>query len=98
MISVTVEFSNLTAATSQNYAKVIVFSAEAEKNDYTVEDVPQLVRLIGKEIGTEIFKAEDEGSNLINGNSVLVTWDDTTFSISDSITVSANDKIIIWYY
>lgn len=98
MISVTVTFGNITAAASQNYAKVIVFSAEAGKNDYTVEDVPQLVRIIGKAIGEEIFKADDEGSNLINGNSVLATWDDETFSISDSITVSENDKIIIWYY
>lgn len=97
MISVTVTFGNITAASSQNYAKVIVFTAIAAQNAYTVADVPALSRLVGKDIGTEIFKVEDDESGLLT-SSVLVAWNDTTFTISNAVTVAGGEKIIIWYY
>lgn len=97
MISVTVTFGNITAASSQNYAKVIVFTAIAAQNAYTATDVPALSRLVGKDIGTEIFKVEDDGSDLLT-SSALVTWNDVTFTISNAVTVSGGEKIIIWYY
>lgn len=82
---------------SADYAKVIVFTAVAAQNSYTASDVPNLSRLVGKEIGTEIFKVEDDGSDLLT-SSALVTWNDTTFTISNAVTISGGEKIIIWYY
>lgn len=107
MISVTVEFSNSTAASSQNYAKVIVFGAVAGVNRYAAETsssppaspVPQLSRLVGKTISITggIFKAEIDGSQLLT-SSVLATWDGTYFTIDSGITVVGGEKIIIWYF
>ena len=105
MISVTVTFGNISAASSQNYAKVIVFTAVAGVNSYTEDGsaspptsaVADLVKLVGKDIGTEIFKVEMDGSDLLT-SSVLVTWNDTTFTISPYVTVSGGERIIIWYY
>lgn len=97
MISVTVEFGNIAAASSQNYAKVIVFTAIAGQNAYTVADVATLSRLVGKTIGAEIFKVEDDGSDLLT-SSALVTWNGTTFTISNAVTVAGGEKILIWYY
>lgn len=82
---------------SDDYAKIIAFTAIAGQNTYTASDVPNLSRIVGKVIGTEIFKVEDDGSNLLT-SSVLVTWDDTTFTISNAVTVAGGEKIIIWYY
>jgi len=82
---------------SADYAKVIVFTAIAAQNAYTVADVPNLSRIVGKVIGTDIFKVEDDGSDSLT-SSALVTWNDTTFTISNAVTVSGGEKIIIWYY
>lgn len=107
MIEVTVEFSNITAASSQNYAKVIVFTAVAGVNRYAAETsssppaspVPQLSRLVGKTISNTggIFKAEFDGSDLLT-SSVLATWDDTYFVIDSAVNVAGGEKIIIWYF
>ena len=107
MINVTVSFPNVSAASSQNYAKVIVFTAVAGVNRYAAETsssppaspVPQLSRLVGKTISITggIFKAEMDGSELLT-SSVLATWDDTYFLIDSGITVSGGEKIIIWYF
>lgn len=95
MISVIVEFSNITAATSQNYAKIICFTALAGITSYNADVIPELSKLVGKEIGVEIFKVEDDGSDLLT-SSVLVSWNDINFVIN--VTVTGGEKIIIWYY
>lgn len=96
MISVTVTFGNIAAATSQKYVKVIVFPVVSGQNEYTEDDVSDLSKIVGKDIGTEIFKIEYQGSDLLSGDA-LASWNDTTFEISDSVTVTTG-KIIIWYY
>lgn len=96
MISVTVEFSNVAAASPQNNVKVVCFTATAGQNNYTVSDVPGLSKLVGKEIGEQIFKTEMDGSDLLT-SSVLVSWNDTTFNLLN-VTVAGGEKIIIWYY
>ena len=98
MIEVTVSFHNVTPASSQNYAKVIVFTAIVAQNDYTASGVSALSRIVGKDIGTAIFKVEMDGSLLYGGGSTLVTWNDTTFAIDNAVTVSGGEQIRIWYY
>lgn len=107
MIEITVSFPNVAGASSQNYAKVIVFSAVAGVNRYAAEAsssppasaVSSLSRLVGKTISITggIFWATIDGSDLLT-SSVLATWDDTYFVIDSGITISGGEKIIIWYY
>jgi len=98
MIQVTVTFGNLTAASSQNYAKVIVFTTSAGDNSYTASDVSAFSSIVGKDIGTEIFKIEMDGSLLYGGGSTLATWNDVTFAIDNGVTVAGGENIRIWYY
>lgn len=93
MISVTVEFGNITASGSQSYLKGITFNAISGQHNYTADDVEDLEKMIGK----TLFIVAMDGSNLINGGSILATWDDTNFTISSYITVSGGERITIIY-
>lgn len=98
MISVAVEFSRLQAATSQKVAKIIAFNTVINQHSYDADDVADLAFLVGKAVGVGIAKVEMDGSNLINGGSVLVSWDDTNFVLNSAITVSGGERIFILYY
>lgn len=91
MISVTVTFGRIQAQSSQPYLKGIAFNTVAGQNNYTVADVADLELIEGG----ELFEVKMDGSNLINGSSVLATWNDTTFAINSDVTVSGGERITI---
>lgn len=104
MISVTVEFGNITSASSQNYVKVILFTAAAGVNNYTEDgsasppttSVPSLSRIVSKDIGiTGIFKVESDGGNIPLS---AITWNDVTFSFSIDVEFSGGELITIFYF
>lgn len=93
MISVTVTFGNITAQIAQPYLKGITFNAIAGQNNYTASGVADLEKMVGK----TLFIVAMDGSNLINGGSILATWDNTNFTLSQYITVSGGERITIIY-
>ena len=93
MISVTVDFGNITAASSQSYVKSIVFTAIAGTNNYTDSTAAALSRMVG----FTMVKVEVDGSNLINGGSILATWDNTNFTISGMVTILGGERVLIFY-
>lgn len=78
--------------------KLISFLTTAGQSSYDSGDVPELSDLVGKIVGTEIAKVELDGSNLISGTSVLVSWNNTDLVFDAGITIAGNERVLILYY
>lgn len=68
----------------------ITFFAEAGKNDYTADDVPELAFMVGK-------APKVVGLDSTNLTPAKRGWDNTTFSISSDITLDGTEFISIIY-
>lgn len=97
-LNVTVTFPQISASTSNKVAKIISFNTVTGQNSYDDSDVPDLVLLVGKTISVEIAVVNLDGSSLISGTSVLVSWDDVDFVFNSGITIGGGERVLILYY
>jgi len=87
-LSVTATFGTIIVA-GTTYANMIAFDTVAAQNDYVVADVADLVNMVSK----TMYLVTMDGSIITN----LATWDDTTFSINNAVTVSGGERIVILF-